>query len=357
MIITTIEELRMQAPAHALDNLDGITGFIDNSEHDFLQPYLGLSLYKKLQEWYDEQPDKPIEDDGGCFYQLLRLAQRCVGFDTLGRAVDIQMLSVNNAGVNQLSASDYERPDKNGIAVANYKQTCIKEAHAAVNQLLRTLEVWCKEVGAEVNSESSDDTDEQKQQITTLWQESDYYYLAAALLIPSCEVLQSYINIYDSREKFIQMLPDLRFIQEEQVAPAIGEELAKTVVAFARDSKLPKGASEGLEPILTRLVHRLRKVEAAYLVERTSVIKYNKEQKIAAHDDGVRMMGTLIEYLRQHQEDFPEDMVKDAPWYVKPAPEPKPGDKHCCHEHNPEEPPTDMNNRPGSAMFVTPPLL
>ena len=338
MLITTIEELRLASPAHALDSIDGMVGFIDNSEHDFLEEKLGTPLYKALCKWYDQNPVQrtTIADyQTGYYNRMLLLCQRCVAFDALGRAVDIQAISVNNSGVNQFSASDYERPDKNGLAIANYKQTCQKEAHAALNQLLRQLEQWCREEGT---TDSTDDTDgpvlsdfvAEKTEIVTLWKQSAYYYLAAALLIPSCQVMQQYLNIYDSREKFIQMLPDLQFIQEEQIATAIGEPLMLAVIDYARDGKVPATTApdgnntEVNSQLFSQLVHRLRKTMAALLVGRTSVIKYDKEQKIQAHDDGVRMLQNVVEYLRQHQQDFPEVLVKDAPWYVAPEPAPAP---------------------------------
>jgi hypothetical protein len=128
-------------------------------------------------------------------------------------------------------------------------------------------------------------------------------------------VLQSYLNIYDSREKFIQLLPDLRFIQEEIIANSIGEDLLKIVIDFARDGKLPEATAQTsdishqpsdishhpsalTESTLTRLVHRLRKVMVALLISRTKVLKYDKEQKVQAHDDGVRMLQNVTEYLK-----------------------------------------------------------
>ena len=54
MLITSIQELRLASPAHALDSLDGLVGFIDNSEHDFLEDKLGTPLYEALCKWYDE---------------------------------------------------------------------------------------------------------------------------------------------------------------------------------------------------------------------------------------------------------------------------------------------------------------
>ena len=315
MILITIQELRLASPAHALDSIDGLVGFIDNSEHDFLEDKLGTPLYNALCQWYDENPTvrSSVSDyQTGYWNRLLLLAQRCVAFDALGRAIGMQAISVNNAGINVSIADDYPAPDKNGKTIDLYRDTCTKEAHAALNQLLRQLEQWCKEQGAAAADNDTDpstvlgDFVAEREEIVSLWKQSRYYYLAAALLISSCEVLQSYLNIYDSREKFIQLLPDLRFIQEEIIANSIGEDLLKVVIDFARDGKLPEGdepiagipVASLTEPTLTRLVHRLRKVTVALLVGRTSVLKYAKEQKVQAHDDGVRMLANVTEYLK-----------------------------------------------------------
>ena len=300
MIITTIEELRLSAPAHALDSIDGLVGFIDNSEHEFLEEKLGTPLYEKLCQWYDQNPvtRSTVEDyQTGYWNRLLLICQRIVAFDALGRAAGMQVVSVNNAGINQMTADDYKTADKD--SVDTYRQTCQKEAHAAVNRLLTMLEQWCHEVGT---TDSTDDTDgpvlsgfaAEREQIVTLWQKSRYYYRSTASLIPTALCLQDYLNIYDSREKFIQMLPDLLFIQEEQIAPAIGEDFLQWLLFRSLHG-------DSIAPIVQRIIHRLRKVMAALLVGRTAVIKYTKEQKIQAHDDGVRMLDTACTYIRNQQ--------------------------------------------------------
>ena len=324
MLITSIQELRLASPAHALDSIDSLVGFIDNSEHDFLEDKLGTPLYNALQKWYDSNDiirSSVTDYKTGYYNRLLLMAQRVVAFDALGRAIGMQAISVNNAGINQMIAEDYPAPDKNGKTIDLYRETCNKEAHAALNQLLRQLEQWCKE----------DNEEEERQAIVTDWKESRYYYLAAELLIPSCEALQSYLNIYDSREKFIQLLPDLQFIQEEQIATSVGDDLMKALVDFSTNGTKPDGVEEAL---LQTVLHRLRKVMAALLAGRTSVLKYTKEQKVQFHDDGVRMFETAINYLRAHQQDFPEDLVKNAPWYVAPpeppASKPSPCESPCA---------------------------
>ena len=278
MIITTEEELRRCLPSHAIDHIEAFTGYIDNSEHEFLLQPLGPPLYERLCDWYDKHRGEYSVADGkdvGYWNRLLLIAQRCVAFDAMGRAIDQQAVSINGAGVNFASAEDYKTADRDSISAA--KQSFLKEARS-----------------------------------------SRYFYLAAQLLIPSATVLQEYLNIYDSREKFIQMLPDLHFIQEEQIAPAIGEDFCEHLVglqvsggtkrdATAATSSRPKSLADdaAIQPVLRRLLHKLRKIEATLLEGRTKVVKVDKDRRIAAHDEGIRLLGQFAsEYCQEHQDDI-----------------------------------------------------
>ena len=316
MIITTIEELRLCFPSHAIDNIDGFVGYIDNSEHDFLLQPLGQPLYDKLCDWYDRnRPVASSVDDKqtGYYNKLLLIAQRCVAFDAMSRAIDQQAVSINGAGINFASADDYKTADRAAIEAA--KQSYVKEAHSALNRLLYTLEQWTSQCPS---AEEAKKADAELFEICKFWRSSRYFYLAAQLLIPSATVLQEYLNIYDSREKFIQMLPDLHFIQEEQIAPSIGEDFCDTLVAAqlkggtkrdatAATASVPQTLADDatIPPVLRRLLHKLRKIEATMLEGRTKVVKVDKDRRIAARDEGVRLLGQLMgEYCPQHQDDI-----------------------------------------------------
>ena len=316
MIITTPEELRLCFPSHAIDSIDAFVGYIDNSEHEFLLQPLGQPLYDKLCEWYDEHKPQmtTVDDQQASYYnKLLLICQRCVAFDAMSRAIDPQAISINGAGINFASAEDYKTADRDSINAA--KQSYQKEAHSALNRLLYTLEQWTALCPAEedVTAET-----EELYEICKFWRSSRYFYLAAQLLIPSATVLQEYLNIYDSREKFIQMLPDLHFIQEEQIAPSIGEDFCETLVgmqlkggtkrdATAAMSSTPQSLADDatIPPVVRRLLHKLRKIEATLLEGRTKVIKVDKDRRVAAHDEGVRLIGQFTsEYCPQHQDDI-----------------------------------------------------
>lgn len=323
MILTTSEELRLFSPSHAVDHVETLAGFITNSEHDFLRQPLGRPLYDRLCDHYRTMTDEgKIPDyieriqrgdlDGQYYLQLLQLAQRCVVFDALVAYVDVNGISLNNSGVNYAISDDYPRADREGINAA--KNAYTKEAHKALNQLLETLEQWTQDCPA---AEDATDKDADMLEIVGFWRSSRYFYLAAQLLIPSATVLMEYLDIYDSREKYIRMLPDLHFIQEEQIAPVIGEDLCERLVslqlrggtkrdATAATTALPQSLADdtAIPPMLRRVLHKLRKIMATFLEGRTVVIKIDKERRIAARDEGVRLLGSLREYCQQHQQDI-----------------------------------------------------
>lgn len=344
MLVTTLEELRLYSPANALDNIQTISGYLDSSEHDFLEDKLGTPLYESLLENYrnlvnsngistfidDILSNNPLSP----YQQLLSLAQRCITFDALGRSIDMQAISVNGSGVNVSTADNYGKAEEKTIQA--YKATCYRESHAAVNRLLTTLESWVKIEKPKENAKENSDTEKAK--IAELWQKSRYYYLAASLIIPSAEVLQEYLNIYDNREKFITMLPDLRYIQEDIVAPVIGEDLLEKLIDTAT-----KGTQEKL---LLRIIHYLRKATARHLESRTMAIKVGDPRKEQAHDEAVALLSSCAEYIKVHQQDFLEDwteVLKLSPLYIPVATE--------SSNKN-----TFENNQDGNVIFVTPSL-
>ena len=338
MLINTIEELRLYFPAHAMDRIDGIAGFVDNSEHDFLVEKIGDALYSRLTDYYAAiNPQELAEtvrlgSKQDYYTELLLCCQRCIVFDAFSRAISVHAVSINDMGVNTATADDYGKADKDSIDA--FKQTCTKEALAAVNRLLVTLEKWTREDAALGEDVVLEDSQLQRREIVKMWRMSRYFFLAASLLIPSAMVLQEYVNIYDSREKFIQLLPALRYIQEEKIEPALGEDMTEHLVDAAVNGTEDK--------VLCRIIHTLRKAMAAYLEERTTVLKVSADRKKEAHDEAERMMKRVVEYTKQHYSDLPEDIVKTLPFYKS--------EECVCKER------LFDNNDHKSVIFVTPAL-
>ena len=349
MLITTNQEFRLHNPSNAVDEVNLLQGIIDNSEKDFLREKLGGPLYDRLCEYYAQTSPKDfvLSVTGGTytddpFAVLLLYAQRVIVNDALTRYAYQQAVSLDGAGVNMASSDDYASASDKMIdkAVQGYK----KEAFASLNALLVMLEEWAKQVNTPMpidgqetgesvqkNDDSVQKEDESVQktailEIVDLWQQSKYYYLHANLLIPSCTVLQRYLDIYENRDKFIRLLPDLLFIQEEYIEDVIGEDIVQELLhADDRD----------------RLLKKVRRLMVSYLEERTTVLNIDKTRRIQAHNEGISLKASVLAIIADRKKAEAEA---------------------TANEDNTPTPSTDnnsqdegyKNNQPGSRMFVSP---
>lgn len=301
MILFTNQELRLHIPSNAVDEVANLQGMLDNSEKDFLKPRLGASLYDRLCKYYAS-----IEPGDFCdtvingnytdnpWSELLLYAQRMIVNDAMAQNIEKQALSVNGSGINVASSNDFAVATKDQIAQG--KESYRQSAMTSLNNMLSLLEGWAKEVntpmlieGAGDGTEGSNTATEQHQaieEIVTLWQESKYYYYHKDLLFPTCESLQPYLDIYGNRDKFVRLIPDMRFIQSEYLEEAFGEDFISRLLQADENDKMLKKA---------------RQLVAAYLKQRTSVINFDKLTRSLAHDDAIAIRESLHRLLKKEK--------------------------------------------------------
>ena len=328
MILFTNQELRLHLPSNAVDEVANLQGMLDNSEKDFLKPRLGASLYDRLCKQYasidpsvfcDAVTDGTYVNDP--WSELLIYAQRMIVNDAMAQNIEKQALSVNGSGINVASSSDFAVATKDQIASG--KESYRQSAMISLNNLLSLLEGWAKEVNTPMPIEeagdvaegstpsdgsnqgsSSEGTDEgtdsgkddaaetEKKQheaieeIVTLWQESKYYYYHRDLLFPTCESLQPYLDIYVNRDKFVRLIPDMFFIQSEYLEEAFGEDFIPRLLQASEDDKM---------------LDKARKLVAAYLKERTSVINFDKLTRSTAHNDAITVRESIHRLLKKEE--------------------------------------------------------
>lgn len=379
MILSTNQELRLILPSNAVDEIANLQGVLDNSEKDFLQDKLGKPLYTRLCEYYTT-----LGGDG--FYHqltdgsyakkpwsvLLNLAQRMVVNDAMARYAYQQILSVNGAGVNIASSTDYDPATEKLLdkGVAGYRM----EAMVSLNNLLKLLENWAVSINTpaeaaapkdgsastevqndestevpncestevqngestEVPKDESTEAHKAIEEIVLLWQESKYYYLHHDLLFPTCSVLEQYLSVHDNRDKFIRLLPDIRYIQDEYIADVFGDELIDRLQhADERD----------------KLLRKVRRLMTAYLVERTTVIAFDKATRLLAHNESVSLRDSVYRLLnaeKQAQEaadsNASSDSTASATSSASSSSSSSAADKSGGYE----------NNQEGGKIFVTP---
>lgn len=341
MIISTIKELRLHIPSNAIDEINSLQGILDNSEKDFLRDKLGDSLYHRLCEYYQTvSPDDFYmavsngEHAQQPWMQLLLMAQRMVTYDAMSRFAYTQALSINGTGINVASSDDYGTASKDLLdkGVQGYK----REAMVSLNQMLVMLEGWARKMATPAAIAEADSTDppttepkdEQHkaiEEISLLWQESQYYYAHHDLLISTCADLQQYLDIYENREKFIRLLPDLHFIQDEYISEAIGEDTVQRLLHTDNPNDKP-------------LLRKVRRLMVAHLEERTTILTIDKARRAAAHNEAIALRSSVLRLM---------EMRKAA-------------DAANTTSDNPSTNTTDStskgyeNNQPDSKIFVSP---
>ena len=349
MILSTTKELRLHIPSNAIDEISSLQGILDNSEKDFLRDKLGDSLYNRLCEYYQTiSPDDFFmavsngEHNQQPWMQLLLMAQRMVTYDAMSRFAYTQALSINGAGINMASSDDYGTASKDLLdkSVQGYK----REAMVSLNQMLVMLEGWAKDCikkqasDVQKTAESVPKTDEsvpktdesvQKaeiEEIANLWKESTYYYLHHDLLIATCADLQQYLDIYESREKFIRLLPDLHFIQDEYISEAIGEDTVQHLLHTTDPNDKP-------------LLRKVRRLMVAHLEERTTILTIDKARRAAAHNEAIALRTSVLRLMEMRK-------AVDA---VNNTPTDKPSTNTTDSTGKGYE-----NNQPDSKIFVSP---
>ena len=351
MILSTTKELRLHIPSNAIDEISSLQGILDNSEKDFLRDKLGDSLYNRLCEYYQTiSPDDFFmavsngEHSQQPWMQLLLMAQRMVTYDAMSRFAYTQALSINGAGINMASSDDYGTASKDLLdkSVQGYK----REAMVSLNQMLVMLEGWARKMetpvpiadagttepsptepeGEPSPTEPEDEQHKAIEEISVLWQESQYYYLHHDLLIATCADLQQYLDIYESREKFIRLLPDLHFIQDEYISEAIGEDTVQHLLHTTDPNDKP-------------LLRKVRRLMVAHLEERTTILTIDKARRAAAHNEAIALRTSVLRLMEMRK-------AVDA---VNNTPTDKPSTNTTDSTGKGYE-----NNQPDSKIFVSP---
>ena len=316
MILSTIKELRLHIPSNAIDEISSLQGILDNSEKDFLRDKLGDSLYHRLCEYYQTvSPDDFYmavsngEHAQQPWMQLLLMAQRMVTYDAMSRFAYTQALSINGTGINVASSDDYGTASKDLLdkGVQGYK----REAMVSLNQMLVMLEGWARKMATPAAIAEADSTDppttepkdEQHkaiEEISLLWQESQYYYAHHDLLIATCADLQHYLDIYESREKFIRLLPDLHFIQDEYISEAIGEDTVQRLLHTDNPNDKP-------------LLRKVRRLMVAHLEERTTILTIDKARRAAAHNEAIALRSSVLRLMEMRKAADAANTTPDNP--------------------------------------------
>lgn len=332
MLLTIIEEIEACLPTSKWDDADRLLGIIEEEEENMLVPILGRELFDHLVSEYEtlmteygditpssaSLPKDAVTDT----IRMIRLCQKVQLYAALANNSGLLAVSFNGAGLNTASADGYDEATKD--AIARFERDAWKKAHRNIDALLGMLER---------------DAKSKEPAFAKMWKTSRYFYLKANLLITTAQQMQDYLNINESREKYIELVPDIKNAQDTYLVPELGKELADAFIRQHTDATVipsykPEEDEELTEGDLLAKNGEIKGVwyEALDML-RTALAHYTafvNDKMRKSNTEGYAEMARAraLRYISEHQEAF-MPYIESSPLYVAPV-EPVTEEKEGC---------------------------
>lgn len=242
MIISTVTELDHLLPPNVSSRTERLFALIEQTERSQLIPVLGDELYNQVEQAYqeivsghavdaDEHPIAGPEDlcpsiqprQLTPMQQLIRLLQVPLVYLTLSNNAALLSVSLNDSGLNMVSAEGYDSVRKEDREA--FSRDCYMNAHKGMEQVLLFLER---------DAQSSSPV------FLKHWMHATGFFLHNGLLLRTASEFSRYVNINDSRETFIKLLPDIHNMQQNRLRPELGDLLMNAFVQFSAFGPQPR---------------------------------------------------------------------------------------------------------------------
>ncbi len=322
MLLTTIEEIEACLPTSKWDDVDKLLGLVEDEEQAHVVPILGRKLYSRFVARYGElvgehgnicaTNESLTADDVTPEVRAIRLCQKIQLYMALANNAGMLSVSFNaGGGLNVASADYYASADKE--QVQRFVRDALGKAHRSTEALLIMLE---------------DDAKSDEPQWADDWHESRYFYHQGSLLITTAVQMQEYVDIAENRERFIAMVPDLKYSQSAYIQTELGNELYHALVRAASgkvvipdwpntaeelDEREHEARNNETEAVWHNALDMLRTALAHYAVNENS--KLRRDNSLA---NAEMSRARALQYIRDHQEYF-MPYIQSSPLYEKPA--------------------------------------
>lgn len=322
-LITQLTEINSIYPTSKWDRMDALIAPLEKVERTKLVRYLGQPLLEAIIEDYrdytashddflyrsqedvdaDGVPDEGEGKENPVARFKLDVINSCQEIELymmLSNNVRILSSSLNRGGgFNVMTAENYETPDDKQLE--SLKRETWRNAMDSVEHLLLLLE----------------NDAEEKRIYTSLWEKSRYYYQHKDLLFTTAVDLQEYLNIDESRERFIQLLPTIRNCQEINIGTRIGTKLLRDLVTLNTNSDdydtmyelkslIKQALSQYVDAELSMSPSEAAKVTAKGM-------ETIRQQKNDAHLNGDRLVGLAIGMILADPDHYSKYITKGSP--------------------------------------------
>jgi len=317
MLITTNEELRMYVPNNLLSDIGTISAFIEQAENSFIAPVLGKPLLDRLKTEYTAILESGVSallptstEEPTAWVKLIKAVQCASVFYALSDSAGMITLSISDSGLFQISTGGMDPVAD--ATIAEFKKTARSKAFQAKDQLYIILE---------------EDATATVPEYAALWKQSRYYSITKGRLITTAVQFNRYVDIYESREKFISLLPHINYCEDIYIRRELGNDFVKALIAKQTDGKLTETQKE--------VVYKLENALAMFVEDRSKL--FNRAE---AKNDAITLLNLAMKDIKDHQSDFMPD-ITTSPLYVDPLAAPAASSAW-------------ENNKPGDQIFALP---
>ena len=248
MFFKYLSEIKSVIPTSKWDDLDGLVSLLEEEEDNHLRPLLGESLFQKLAEDYESMSDSEYwqqETTDKDTARIIRACQKVAVYMMLANNSGLLTVSFNRGGgLNTMTAEDYDTPGTD--TMKRFERDAWKKGHRNIDSLLRLLELDAQKTDSKYGS---------------LWKQSRYFYRQANLLFTTAPELQQYLDIADSREKYISLVPDISYAQAVYIQPRIGQPLLDKLLAMKYEPTVEYGS----DPLFLSFADKVLSATALYV--------------------------------------------------------------------------------------------
>jgi hypothetical protein len=300
MIIKDTATLRKYLSINGSVEYVNLLPYIRKAERNFLKPIIGAT---QLVEFDVEEP--PTDQ---IINQALELAQEAVANYAYYLYLPIGAVQISDNGIhvvdneNTKTASDKQFKE--------LQRSFLKSAHEALDELLEHMEMSADKFMS--------------------WFNQEHYTVYKDLLVNKTSIFNKYFHIFNSRQTFIAIRPNIIVVEDQFIQPTIGSELLSTLKQ-AQSNDLRKKVKELLQhsivsfSVMKTVDNGMFVLDAKGMHMRFDVLPYEKNMGInkSGHSDlinnikhnknieGEEYLKMALDLIHNNESIFPEYTKKE----------------------------------------------
>jgi hypothetical protein len=248
MLFKTIDEIKQFLAVGAGTDFNRLKPHIQNAETAYLRPLLGAGLFNELQDFYDNPPATPLEEEKILFSELLLLVQRTLIHLTYWSGFQVLNATISDGG--------FKRTENEKVkSLFKYQEVELKEyfkttGFNGLDEILFFLEMEIKKSeGETVNFKSFAD--------------SDAWTILKSSFIPDTNTINAIIFINHSRLTFLRLKSSMQLVEDLDIKPLLGE----TIFNEIKLEMVKKTPSAKVSAILPHIQKAIAYLATALLME------------------------------------------------------------------------------------------